>query len=438
MANLMLELTGWMTSNGLWGTLLVLFYNVLKNMGWTIVVFTICLKLVLVPLDIYQRHVSSETTKKQNEMKPELEKIQKIYANNQEMLNKKTMEVYRNHNFNLGTSCFGLLINIVITLVVFITLFNSLRSISNTLIKDEYEYLKNTYVESYMDAYQDEYLIFESAYDPSVNTDFANAQDYAKHEAEKKATEISQNKVYEEYQEIKESWLWIKNIYLTDTSVSPFPSFEKYLKNSGIKYNDGYVPVENIINGSNQAVLDNQDTKDINEAKDLAEKDYNLVCGKIIESVDGKWNGYYILIILSGVITWLSTKVTRLGQPKQTQKVTLADGTVVEKNVDPMGGMNLILPIMMIFFTWSYTGLFAIYIVVNSMIGIVISLAIYAVKTYIINPMKDKKKLAVEIANRDPNDFRRYDKYTEIETAETETFTKKNKNNKNNKNDGEI
>lgn len=433
MANLMLELTGWMTSNGLWGTLLGLFYNVFKNMGWTIVVFTICLKLVLVPLDIYQRHVSSETTKKQNEMKPELEKIQKIYAGNQEMLNKKTMEVYRNHNFNLGASCFGLLINIVITLVVFITLFNSLRSISNNLIKDEFEYLKTTYVESYMENYQDQFVIYEGLFDPNINTDFANAQDYANHEANKKAIELSQEKVYEEYQQIKESWLWIKNIYLTDTSVSPFPSFEKYLKNSGIKYNDGYLSIDNIINGSNEKIIDNADTKDIDEAKVVAEKDYNLVCGQIIESVDGKWNGYYILIILAGVITWLSTKITRLGQPKQTQKVTLADGTVVEKDVDPMGAMNLVLPVMMVFFTWSYTGLFAIYIVVNSMIGILINLSIFAIKTYIINPLKDKKKLELEIANRDPNDFRRYDKYTEIESVEN--FDKKNKN-KNN--DGEF
>ena len=424
----MLELTGWMTSNGLWGRLLGLFYNLLQNMGWTIVVFTICLKLVLVPLDIYQRHVSSETVKKQNEMKPELEKIQKIYGSNQEMLNKKTMEVYRNHNFNIGASCFGMLINIVITLVVFITLFNSLRAISNNLIKDEFEILKTTYIETYQENYQDQFVIFQGAYDPAVNTDFASADEYAKYEADKKASATSQEEVYNKYQEIKESWLWIKNIYLTDTAVSPFPSFDKYVSNSGVKFDDGYIPLDNILIGSSEKVMDNSDTKDVNEAKSIAEKDYNLICGKILSSVEGKWNGFYILIILSGLVTFLSTKITKLGQPKQKQQVKLADGTVVEKDVDPMGMMNIVLPVMMVFFTWSYTGLFAIYIVVNSIIGILISLSIYAMKTFILNPRKEKKQEAMAIANRDPNDFRRYDKYTEIKSEEP----KKSKNKKNN------
>ena len=40
--------------SGLWQSLIGWFGSWIVNYGWAIIVFTICLKLVMVPLDIYQ------------------------------------------------------------------------------------------------------------------------------------------------------------------------------------------------------------------------------------------------------------------------------------------------------------------------------------------------------------------------------------------------
>ena len=381
MVNLILTLTNsWINNTGLWGKLIGLFYNLFHNMGWTIVVFTICLKIVLIPLDIYQRSVSTKMTQKQIEMQPDLDKIQKIYKDNPEELNKRTMQIYKDHNFNVGSSCLGMLINLVLTLVIFFTLFSALRTISSKMIVEQYEDLRETYVTAYV-----------------LNGD---------------SNERAQQAVLDRYKETKQSWLWIKNIYLADTNVEPFLEFNDFVTKSGIDFST-YLPLEYDFNveknNGSQEGLDVESFKLTGDAaKAQAKIDYEAINGLVIQDTKGKWNGLYILIILSGVITWLSTKVTKIGQPKQKQKVQLADGTIVEKEVDPMGIMNLMLPLMMIFFTYSYTGLFAIYIVMNSLVSIVVSLGFVLVKKYIVKP---KKKLAEESLSSDY----RYNKYSIIE-----------------------
>ena len=374
MVNLMLQ-ASWAASNGLWGRLLGWFYSGIGDFGWTIVIFTICLKLVLVPLDIYQRHISNKTTEKQNEMKPELDKAQKLYGNKPELLNQKTMEIYRKHNFNLGSSCLGLLINMLITMVVFFTLFSALRSISNTLITDEYTTFRTTYVSTYQSVYQG----YIDEYDSTL-TEFTTPDEYA----DSKATEDAQIAVYNKYNEIKQGWLWIKNIYLTDTATSPFPDFKTYVQNSRVTYKDGYTTLSDEIAGVTT------EFESADKSKELAQTDYNKICAYAIEKTKGQWNGYYILIVLAGLITYLSTKVSRIGQPKQTQKVQRPDGTFEEKEINPMGTMSIFLPLLMVFFTWSYTGLFAIYVVTNSIISVIISLIIIFVKKYFKTGTKKK------------------------------------------------
>ena len=433
MANLIMSAGTWATTTGLWGKLIGLFYNFINNMGWTIVVFTVCLKLILIPLDIYQRHVSATTTEKQAEMQPELDKVQKLYGSNQEMLNKKTMEIYKNHNFNMGASCLGLLLNLVLTLVVFLTLFSALRSISRSMIIEEYEVLRTTYVASYAEyTSSDDYTTNYNAYVINYATienqsDYDSAIDYAEKMSAEDAKIYSQTAVYDKYQQIKESWLWIKNIYLTDTSTSPFPDFDTFVKNSGLTYSDGYISVQESINETNAKITDTT------EARAQAKIDYELINAKIITTVAKEWNGYYILIVLAGLITYLSTKVTRMGQTKQVRKIKLADGTEVEKEVDPMGMMGFMLPVLMVFFTLSYTGLFAIYIVINSAMSILISLATYIIRKQI------KKAKEEKIANGDTiildGDYRRSDKYVVIEERSIKDEEKNQKKEKKSKDD---
>ena len=118
--------------NDLWAKLIGWFNGFIPNYGWTIVVITILLKLVLTPLDVWQRIISKKNTEKMAVLQPQIEKLNKRYANDKEKLNQKTMELYKKENYNVMGFCLPMLINMVLTLVIFITFFNSLVSSSTT------------------------------------------------------------------------------------------------------------------------------------------------------------------------------------------------------------------------------------------------------------------------------------------------------------------
>ena len=315
---------------GFWQTIISWFYDFIGNFGWTIIVFTICLKIVLMPLDIWQRHIAMKTSEKQEEMQPELEAINKAYANDRDKLNQKTMEIYRAHNFNMMGSCFGLLVNLVLTIVIFFSLFSNLQKISANRISNEYENLKTVYT-----------------------TSITNG----------KTEEEAQEEVFNYYEnELKESWLWIKNIYLPDTSVTPFPQFNAYVNSAKISFK-GYTEE----NKYYSSVL-NTSEYESDKVKELMKSEYELVTAKISQNYQGKWNGLFIIVVLSGLVTWLSSKISKMGQQKKQQ---------VDANGNPMpdssGVMTIILPIIMVYFTLSYTSIFSIYIVTNSLMSVLIT-----------------------------------------------------------------
>ncbi len=102
------------------GVLLRLIYDLIGNYGISIIVFTIIVKLILVPLTIKQ----TKSMKGMQEIQPELKKIQEKYKNDQETMNNKMMELYKKHNVNPFGGCLPLLIQFPII----IGLFTVLRS----------------------------------------------------------------------------------------------------------------------------------------------------------------------------------------------------------------------------------------------------------------------------------------------------------------------
>ena len=79
----------------LFGKLLYGVYVVVKNYGLSIVLFTIIIKIILLPLTLKQ----TNSMKKMQEIQPKLEEHKK-YKHNKEALNQKMMDLYREHNYN--------------------------------------------------------------------------------------------------------------------------------------------------------------------------------------------------------------------------------------------------------------------------------------------------------------------------------------------------
>ncbi|HIS41540.1 MAG TPA: YidC/Oxa1 family membrane protein insertase [Candidatus Limiplasma pullicola] len=98
--------------------------SVIHNYGWSMVVFTILIKLILLPLDYKSRKSMRRMTK----LQPQIAKLQKKYANDKEKLNQKSAELYRREGINPMSGCLPMLVSMVILFIM----FAAMRTVANT------------------------------------------------------------------------------------------------------------------------------------------------------------------------------------------------------------------------------------------------------------------------------------------------------------------
>ena len=92
------------------------------NFGVSIIIVTILIKIMLLPLTLKQ----DKSMKEMKKLQPELEKIKEKYANDKQMLNIKTMELYKEHKVNPMGGCLPLLIQFPILIALFGVLRNGI------------------------------------------------------------------------------------------------------------------------------------------------------------------------------------------------------------------------------------------------------------------------------------------------------------------------
>ena len=97
------------------GIILNFLYNLVQNYGLAIILFSILLKLVMLPITIKQQ----KTMKKTASLQGELNKLKEKYKNNQEQLSKETMELYRREKVSPLSGCLGTILTLLIFLSVF-------------------------------------------------------------------------------------------------------------------------------------------------------------------------------------------------------------------------------------------------------------------------------------------------------------------------------
>ncbi len=87
--------------------------------GLGIVVFTLVLKAITLPFDIYQRVKMRKQNLIMREMQPELEKLQKQYANDKTTYNQKMLELQKKNGYSILGACLPMIISLVILIVAF-------------------------------------------------------------------------------------------------------------------------------------------------------------------------------------------------------------------------------------------------------------------------------------------------------------------------------
>lgn len=292
--------------------------TVVGNYGWSIVVFTVLIKLVLFPFD----YKSRKSMRRMTSLQPQIAKLQKKYANDKEKLNMKTTELYRKENINPMSGCVPMLI----TMPVLFAMFAAMRVVANTELAKQAIDLITTGVQS------------------------------------------------------SEGWLWVKNLWMPDSPFSAIIPDENSLKmipadiwqkvfnaldGSVIEklagLGDGLaITIDNISGESIFAALKQIDIYESELALWGTMPNLNLLFVNL--PIYARNNGWFILPVLSAATQLLMT----ITQPQQAAAPT------TEGQAAGTGKfMKYFFPLFSLYICSSYNAAFAIYWVASNVIAAV-------------------------------------------------------------------
>ncbi len=404
---------------GVWEKIIMAFHNGIPNYAWAIIVFTLVLKVVLLPLDFFNRRITLKNSKVQAIIQPELEKIQKQYGNNKQILNQKTMELYKKHNYNVTGSCVIMLIYMALTLFIFITLFSGLNSMAAYKVGYQYQQMENTFnnyaystveietdFEKYNSAYEIAYenkkleikntaeiekineIIKRHENDEEIYDYETMASDEEKEEVKKAGEsavnleeniqlmkeegtiageleagktindimQIINNEVVKTYNNVKDSWLWIDNVWKSDVPwTNSLTTYDEFISLTRITYKDSFGEGE-------KETFYNR----LSENKSEDKNKYNLII-KAIES-ENQVNGYLIIPILAVAVNVLSLLASQ-GKLKIKRK----NSKESEKTTKQPGGLItvILIPALMGYITLSYNSVFSLYILISALVSLI-------------------------------------------------------------------
>ena len=118
----------------IFGYILNFLYTYLGNFGLAIIIFSIIIKLILLPITIKQQKTMKKTAKVQEKLK----EIQDKYKNNPEKLNQETIDLYKRENMSPFSGCLGAIAQIILLFSVFYLVRSPLtymRKVDNSLIE---------------------------------------------------------------------------------------------------------------------------------------------------------------------------------------------------------------------------------------------------------------------------------------------------------------
>lgn len=120
----------------IFGYVLNFLYQIVSNYGLAIILFSILLKIIMLPISIKQQKTMKKSAKIQEKMKV----IQDKYKNNPEKLNQETIELYKTEKMSPFSGCLSAIAQIIILFAVFYLVRSPLtymKKVDPTLI-DQY------------------------------------------------------------------------------------------------------------------------------------------------------------------------------------------------------------------------------------------------------------------------------------------------------------
>lgn len=361
----------------LWITIINWIQGAISNYGWTILLFTLLIKLLMSPLDFLVKLSNKKQTLIQKKCAPQVAKLKKKFGTNQEQLRVQTQALYKREGLNVGTGCLIMIVNMIAIWAVFFTLFDSLRKVSAYEVINQYETIEQSYEGEYV-----RYLS-EKLGDPELDTreeaDAWYTNNVVGKESEpnytdnlqlaKDATHSAGKVALNTWNNVKEDWLWVQNIWVADATTSPLPTYDELLS---IASDGGY-----------KEYVEQEIDKD----------DYTAIRSYIEGSSSRNKNGFFLIPIIVGLLTFLSQVINDIHNKlknKRAQTLATASGDATTSMSLKM--MKIIMPIVMVLFAFSSSASFGIYLLASS----IASIAIGEVISLIVNKMTKNLQNDVE------------------------------------------
>ncbi len=385
----------------LWTILINAFQSGIHNFGWVILLLTILVKLVLSPLDFGVKYTTKMQNLVQQKCAPEVAKIKKKFGADQQRVRIQTQSLYKREGMRTGVSCIVMLVNLVMTMVVFFTFYASLQKNTTYQAIKEYELLNTTYVSSFDSAFAsfndsdditlenarekyneyyeaDKWVKEHQEGDEGWEENNAIIKDQNTIDALKAAKETAEKATINVWNDSKANWLWIDNIWVSDSTTRPFPTYDSLHGKASGKFKD-----EN----GNKLTYKNYIENNIDK------EEYGVI-EKLVNEQGGRTkNGYYILAVLAAVVTFLSQYITELHTRLKNKKANIVAKAATDSSMGvSMKIMKIVMPIIMIIFVLTSSASFGIYILASN----IATIALGELITLIINKLTKKKQTEVE------------------------------------------
>lgn len=123
------------------GWIMRFIYEFIQNYGFTLIIFTVLVRMLMFPLSVKQQKSSA----KMQLFQPKIQKLQKQYKNDKQRLQEETMKLYEQEGYNPMSSCLPLLINMIVLFGMIDVVYKPLKhllGVSTDLINQATDLLK--------------------------------------------------------------------------------------------------------------------------------------------------------------------------------------------------------------------------------------------------------------------------------------------------------
>lgn len=329
---------------GFFESILTWIFGWVQNYGWSVVIFTLVIRLVLMPLDFKSKKSMRAMTK----LQPKMQELQKKYGKDKEKYNQKVQDLYRREKISPMSGCLPMLIQLPLLFIM----FGAMRSLANKQMMDMLIGIKDA-VEGAVGA------------DGVLTT--AQAADIASRVP-------------------LQSWLWIKNVFQPDSFMSSIlPTSASAL--NAVSHAE-LESVKAFLSTENYALI----------AAQLGANDFiriplnliffqpTLVLPNSLDALFSSANGLFILPLFAALSQFFMTKLT---SPKTEPGQEPQPGNMNS------GLMKWLFPLMSLWFCAGYNAAFAIYWCIGNVIAIF--------QQYFINLYFDRKDKLTELTDGQPN-----------------------------------